>query len=150
MRLVAVRDVKKASSRPSMDHRPAGRAACTAQLRGQAYAQWYAVGAVVGAAAASFACSLPCISARQRLFSPCRRHDHWAVRCRCRKTFPRTRRGGRLADWPRQLLGSLGGRGRRARATTPLTLASPADTKPIAGRPAHGLGIGNKGLQAST
>jgi hypothetical protein len=39
MRLVAVRDVKKASSRPSMDHRPTGRAACTAQLRGQAYAQ---------------------------------------------------------------------------------------------------------------
>lgn len=92
------------------------------------------VGAVVGAAAAGFACSsmaraaaAAAAASRQRLFSPCRRHNHWRGTVAVAAASPfagRARRGARLVEAtviPEE------GRGRSAADT---------DTDPIAGRPA--------------
>jgi hypothetical protein len=132
MRLVAVTvsDVKKASSRSSMDHRPAGRAACTAQLRGQAYAQHSGVLWVRWWAPPRPPLRAPSLaSPRGSAFSP---HEDGTIIGR----YGVAAAGlspARGANWPRQLHGPW--EPGRSRSSCHSSLASPADTKPIAGRP---------------
>jgi hypothetical protein len=119
MRLVAVTvsDVKKASSRSSMDHRPAGRAACTAQLRGQAYAQhsgvlWVRCG---GGRRRGLLCVLPPLHLRAAApFLPMKTARSLGGTVSLPQAFPRP--GGPTGRGNSMDHGSLGGRGRRATA----------------------------------